>query len=237
MRKSLSLLLAFLGLFVSLYLLWVYTSPTRTLVCLGTGCDTVRLSPYAHLWGLPMPVFGAAGYAFIALLIVAQSLVMPALAIEIRYMLAGATGFGFLFSAYLEYLQGFVIHAWCAWCITSGLVMAALCALALYNVIHPEPDGGPAAHLAQIRRYYVLAVASLMIGVPAFYELAMHGEAPPPPPPSLTESTAAKLVRPDSHITGNPNAAVTVVEFGDFECPVCGREEPVAEEIRSKYAE
>ena len=44
------------------------------------------------------------------------------------------------------------------------------------------------------------------------------------------------LVRPDSHATGNPNAAVTVVEFGDFECPVCGREEPVAQEIRAKYA-
>ena len=97
MRKSLSLLLAFLGLFDSLYLLWIYTSPTRTMVCLGTGCDTVRLSVYAHLWGVPMPAFGAVGYAFIALLIVAESLVVPALAIEIRYMLAGATGFGFLF--------------------------------------------------------------------------------------------------------------------------------------------
>jgi protein-disulfide isomerase/rhodanese-related sulfurtransferase len=237
MRKSLSLLLAFLGLFDSLYLLWIYTSPTRSMVCLGTGCDTVRLSVYAHLWGVPMPVFGAVGYAFIALLIVAESLVVPALAIEIRYMLAGATGFGFLFSAYLEYLQGFVIHAWCAWCISSGVVMAALCGLAIYNVIHPEPDAGPSAHLAQIRHYFVVAVVSLMIGVPAFYELTIHGEAPPPPPPAPTESTAARLVRPDSHVTGNPNAAVTVVEFGDFECPVCGREEPVAKKIRSKYAD
>jgi rhodanese-related sulfurtransferase len=44
------------------------------------------------------------------------------------------------------------------------------------------------------------------------------------------------LVRPDSHVTGNPQAALTVVEFGDFECPVCGREEPVTLEIRNKYA-
>jgi rhodanese-related sulfurtransferase len=43
-------------------------------------------------------------------------------------------------------------------------------------------------------------------------------------------------VRPDSHATGNLNAPVTVVEFGDFECPVCGREEPVAKQIRAKYA-
>jgi len=235
MRKSLSLLLAFLGLFDSLYLLWIYTSPTRTMVCLGTGCDTVRLSNYSHLWGVPMPVFGAAGYLVVALLIVAESLVPPALAIEVRYALAGATGFGFLYSLYLEYLQGFVIHAFCAWCVTSGVVMTALGALAIYNLLHPAPEGDPSATLTQVRSYFVVSVAALVIGIPAFYWLATHGEAPPPPPPAITESTEAKLVRPDSHATGNLNAPVSVVEFGDFECPVCGREEPVAKEIRAKY--
>ena len=183
-----------------------------------------------------MPVFGVAGYVLVALLIIAESLVPAALAIEVRYALAGATGFGFLFSLYLEYLQGFVIHAFCAWCVTSGLVMTALCALAIYNVVRPAPEADPPAQLAQVRSYFVVGVAALLIGVPAFYQLATHGEAPPPPPPPPTETTADRLVRPDSHATGNPNAAVTVVEFGDFECPVCGREEPVAREIRAKYA-
>src|SRR5208283_2663683 len=98
MRKSLSLLLALLGLFDSLYLLWIYTSPSRPMVCLGTGCDTVRLSAYSHLWNLPMPIFGVAGYVLVALLIIAESLAPAALAIEIRYALGGATGLGFLFS-------------------------------------------------------------------------------------------------------------------------------------------
>jgi protein-disulfide isomerase/rhodanese-related sulfurtransferase len=235
MRKSISLLLALLGLFDSLYLLWIYTSPSRPMVCLGTGCDTVRLSAYAHLWGLPMPLFGAVGYVLVALLIIAESLVPATLAVEVRHALAGATGFGFLFSLYLEYLQGFVIHAWCAWCITSGLVMTALCALAIYNVVRPVPEADPPAQLAQVRRYFVVGVAALAIGVPAFYQLSAHGEVPPPPPPAPNETTAERLVRPDSHVAGNPNAPVTVVEFGDFECPVCGREEPVARAIRSKY--
>ncbi len=206
------------------------------MVCLGTGCDTVRLSVYSHFWGVPMPVFGAAGYSLIALLIIAESLVAPALAIEVRYALAGATGFGFLFSLYLEYLQGFVIHAFCAWCVTSGVVMTLLGGLAIYNVMYPGPEADPPAQLAQLRRYFVLGVAALLIGVPAFYQLAAHGEAPPPPPPPPDASGAAMLVRPDSPAPGNPQAALTVVEFGDFECPVCGREEPVALEIRNKYA-
>jgi len=205
------------------------------MVCLGTGCDTVRLSAYSHLWGLPMPIFGAAGYVLVALLIIAESLVPATLAVEVRHALAGATGFGFLFSLYLEYLQGFVIHAWCAWCITSGLVMTALCALAVYNVVRPAPETDAPAQLAQVRRYFVVGVAALAIGVPTFYQLSAHGEAPPPPPPAANETTVEKLVRPDSHVAGNPNALVTVVEFGDFECPVCGREEPVAKAIRAKY--
>jgi protein-disulfide isomerase/rhodanese-related sulfurtransferase len=234
MRKTTSLLLALLGLFDSLYLLYTYTSPSRPMVCLGTGCDAVRLSKFSHLWGVPMPVFGVAGYVVIALLIIAESLVPAALAIEVRTALAGATVFGFLFSLYLEYLQGFVIHAFCAWCVTSGLVMTALCALALYNFARPSPADLPAQH-NELQRYYVVSVLAVLIGVPAFYYLATHGELPPPPPPPPSNTNADRLVRPDSHVAGNPNAAVTVVEFGDFECPVCGSEEPVAREIRAKY--
>jgi protein-disulfide isomerase/rhodanese-related sulfurtransferase len=236
MRKTISLILALLGLFDSLYLLWTYTSPSRPMVCFGTGCDAVRLSAYSHFHGVPMPVFGVAGYVMIAFLIIAESLFPAALAVEIRYALAGATGFGFLFSLYLEYLQGFVIHAFCAWCVTSGLTMTALCALAVYNVARPGPEADPPAQRAQMRNYLAVGVMALLIGAPAFYELAKHGEAPPPPPPPPSETTAAKLVRPDSHATGNLNAAVTVVEFGDFECPSCGREEEVARQIRAKYA-
>jgi len=235
MRKTIALLLALLGLFDSLYLLWIYTSPSRPMVCFGTGCDAVRASAYSHFGSVPMPVFGVAGYVLVALLIIAESLVPAALAIDVRYALAGATAFGFLFSLYLEYLQGFVIHAFCAWCVTSGLVMTALGALAIYNLVRPSPEADPPAQLAQVRSFFAAGVVALLIGVPAFYGLATHGEAPPPPPPAPTETTAERLVRPDSHAAGNPQAAVTVVEFGDFECPMCGREEPVAREIRAKY--
>ena len=236
MRKSFSLFLALLGLFDSLYLLWSYTSSSRPMVCFGGGCDAVRASSYSHLAGVPMPVLGVIGYVLIALLIMAESFAPPARAVDVRYALAGATGFGLLFSLYLEYLQGFVIHAFCAWCVTSGVVMTLLFAFAVYNVVRPAPDAGPSAQLAQVRSYFMVSLFAVLIGIPAFYQLAAHGEAPPPPPPPPSEKSADILVRPDSHIFGNPHAAVTVVEFGDFECPVCGREEPVAKEIRDKYS-
>ena len=236
MRKLFSLGLALLGLFDSLYLLWTYASPSRPMVCLGTGCDAVRASVYSHLGSIPMPLFGVAGYLAVAIVIIAESLLSAPLAKWARYAVAGMTAFGFVFSLYLEYLQAFVIHAFCAWCVTSGLTMTALCGVAIYNLVRPAPEPGPPAQLAQVRSHFVLCLVALLVGVPAFYLLARHGELPPPPPEASREALAEKLVRPDSHVTGNPQAAVTVVEFGDFECPVCARAEETAREVRSKYA-
>ena len=195
----------------------------------------MRASAYAYPWGVPMPVFGVAGYVLIILLVIADPLFSSGVARLARYVLAAGTTFGFLFSAYLEYLQGFVIHAYCTWCVTSGVVMTVLCGLALYDALRLGPEGDAPAQLDQVRSYFVLAVAALLLGVPAFYELARHGEVPPAPK-TPTEALAAKLVRADSHATGNLNAALSVIEFGDFQCSVCGPEEKVMHEIRAKYA-
>src|SRR5664280_2480269 len=111
MRKSLTLALSLLGLFDSLYLLYTYTSPSRPMVCIGTGCDAVRASAYSTLWGVSMPAFGVLGYALLAIVIIAESLFSGRLARLARYAILGMTGIGFLFSVYLEYLQAFAIHA------------------------------------------------------------------------------------------------------------------------------
>jgi len=67
MRRPITLALSLLGLFVSLYLLYTYTSPSRPMVCIGTGCDAVRASAYSTLGGVSMPVFGVAGYILLAI--------------------------------------------------------------------------------------------------------------------------------------------------------------------------
>jgi protein-disulfide isomerase len=52
-----------------------------------------------------------------------------------------------------------------------------------------------------------------------------------PTSPSLTLPVSDR-----DHIQGSPNAAVTLVEYGDYECPHCGRAVVVVEELREQFA-
>jgi uncharacterized membrane protein len=92
------------------------------------GCETVALSPYSRIAGVPVAVFG-----------VALSLTLLALAIAwIRSgrlaLLAAHYGLslvGVVFEAYFTYLEVVVIGAVCVWCATYGLSLVARFAIAL----------------------------------------------------------------------------------------------------------
>ena len=48
-------------------------------------------------------------------------------------MLLVLTGWGVLFSAWLTYLELFVIHAICRWCVVSAAIAVVLFGLALWD--------------------------------------------------------------------------------------------------------
>jgi hypothetical protein len=50
------------------------------------------------------------------------------------------TAVGFGFSAYLTYLELFVIDAICQWCVASAVLMTALFALAVRDFLYPRSD-------------------------------------------------------------------------------------------------
>ncbi len=55
---------------------------------------------------------------------------------------------------------------------------------------------------------------------------------------SQTLVDLALAVDPDrDHVRGPGGAAVTVVEYGDFECPYCGRAEPVVRELLADFGD
>jgi protein-disulfide isomerase/uncharacterized membrane protein/rhodanese-related sulfurtransferase len=242
MRKLLIFALSLLGLFDSTYLFWAYTSPSHRMVCgIGSGCDAVRASVFAHIWGVPLPAYGLAMYAALALLVFVE----PWLGRLSRSLLTFISGAGFLASLYLTGLEAFVIHAWCAWCVVSALTVTAIFVLALSDRRSPvrpavNADAVGMATSGRGRRltYGMLAIlaAGLVAGIPAFRYLSHRGNAAPAPPASQ-EALAEHLVRPDSHAAGDPRASVTVVEFADFVCPACKGAQPTAAAMRKKYGD
>lgn len=118
--------LAAVGLVVAAYLASIETSGNEA-VCGPVGdCNAVQESGYAKLFGIPIGVLGIVGYLLIGGLWVVSRLTRGTAA-DLAMVLAAAGAFGgTLFSAYLTFLEPFVIGATCMWCITSALVMVAL---------------------------------------------------------------------------------------------------------------
>ena len=127
--------LAALGVVVAGYLTWVHYSGALALCSGAGGCEQVQASRYAMVAGVPVALLGLLLY----LALLGLSLVrvwLGARAPEaVLLALFGLALAGTLYSAYLTYLELFVIHAVCPWCVTSALTVAALCALAGWELL------------------------------------------------------------------------------------------------------
>jgi protein-disulfide isomerase len=53
--------------------------------------------------------------------------------------------------------------------------------------------------------------------------------------PPTTSTAVHRVPVGTSPVRGRPDALVTIVEFGDFQCPFCGRAEKTLEALRAKY--
>ncbi|MGH7569898.1 MAG: vitamin K epoxide reductase family protein [Gemmatimonadales bacterium] len=125
-------LLALAGWFVACYL-WLYKIGVIGPLQCGTGaCETVQTSRYAEFLGIPVAFYGVVGYA--ALVLASLAGLRPGLAGSrgMTRLLAGLATGGLLFTVYLTYLELFVIHAICRWCVASAVIMTALWGVALH---------------------------------------------------------------------------------------------------------
>lgn len=53
-----------------------------------------------------------------------------------------------------------------------------------------------------------------------------HADATPEPEP--------QMISPDDHIIGSPNAEVILIQYGEFECPECGRSHHQLKQLREQ---
>jgi uncharacterized membrane protein len=126
--------LSLVGLFVSAYLYLYKIGRIGTLACGSGGCETVQTSVWSRFAGVEVSLIGIVGYAL--LFAVALVGLRPEQAAR-RWpgqLLAGLAAGGVLFTIYLTYVELFVIHAICRWCVGSAVIIVGLFALALLGL-------------------------------------------------------------------------------------------------------
>lgn len=130
LRRALLATVALVGLCVSVYLTLFKLGIIGTLACGSGGCETVQLSRWATFLGLPVATWGIGYYVLVLALSVALLLERMATTRGLAMALVVVTAWGLLFSGWLTYLELFVIHAICRWCVGSAVIAAVLFLLA-----------------------------------------------------------------------------------------------------------
>ena len=120
-----SALFSLVGLSDALYLT-VQDLTGQSLRCtIVAGCSEVLSSPYAHIGRIPLAVLGAFAYFTVfslsVLAVFGYNFARPLLTALVAVM--------FLMTMWLLYLQAFVIHHFCQYCLLSAAVTITLTSL------------------------------------------------------------------------------------------------------------
>ncbi|MDX6577457.1 MAG: hypothetical protein QOE96_3410 [Blastocatellia bacterium] len=117
-------LLSLIGMGDALYLT-VQDLTGQSLRCTLSGCSEVLSSAYSHIGSIPLAALGALAYFTVFSLSILAAfgyrLAGPTLAALVAVM--------FLMSLWLLYLQAFVIHHFCQYCLLSAAVTTAITAI------------------------------------------------------------------------------------------------------------
>lgn len=128
--------LSALGFGVSLYLLTVHWGWWQA-VCLGVGdCEAVNTSRFSELLGIPVALLGA--LAYLALL---GCVALILLGIQVEYARRAQffiAALGVVFSAYLTYIEVFVLRTICPWCVTSAILIVFIAVLSFFQLRSEE---------------------------------------------------------------------------------------------------
>lgn len=126
--------IALLGLADGVYLTVEHVSG-RTAQCIASsGCQDVLSSEYAAFGPVPLASLGALAYFSAFSLALLAAFGYP----KCGAMFSLLTGIMFAVTLWLLYLQAYVLHAFCDYCLFSAAVTTALTAIAISNALLRE---------------------------------------------------------------------------------------------------
>ena len=132
-KRKLMALISLAGLFLGVYLTLYKFGVIGTLVCNVGSCEKVQSSRYSVFLGVPVATWGIGFYVLMLALSMAslQERFVESRRLSLAMLLLAA--WGVLFTAWLNYLEAFVINAWCEWCLGSAAMVLLLFILAVLD--------------------------------------------------------------------------------------------------------
>ena len=131
----LAAVVALCGLADAIYLTIHHYTGTKVPCSIIEGCEQVLSSQYAEIYGIPLAIFGAIAYfsAFSLAILTAfgNRLMWTLFGVQVVLMT--------IFTAWLIYLQGFVIEAFCQFCLISAVITLTLFTLFLVSSQRQKP--------------------------------------------------------------------------------------------------
>lgn len=125
------LVIAFLGFVDATYLTIHHYIDVPFPCTILNGCEVVTTSVYSTLGPIPIALLGALYYMSIFFLVLFYRETHEK---KFLYTAASLVGTAFAVSVWLVYLQGFVLHSWCQYCLVSAVFTTILAVVALVLV-------------------------------------------------------------------------------------------------------
>ena len=115
-------LVSLIGLADAIYLTVQHITGASLRCTVISGCSEVLSSPYAQIGPLPLAALGAAAYFVVFSLATLAAFSYPLVKLCLKILV----GIMFLMTLWLLYLQAFVIHHFCQYCLLSAAVTTVL---------------------------------------------------------------------------------------------------------------
>lgn len=129
-----------LGLVDALYLTWMKITNNPRMCIQGLGdCFSVNTSKYSEIAGIPVAILGAAAYLCLILILTVENRT-EFLKSNSSLFIFGITLAGTLFSAYLTYIEVYVIRLICPFCVVSAITMLILLVISIIRLIKYQPE-------------------------------------------------------------------------------------------------
>jgi uncharacterized membrane protein len=131
--KRISIGLGIIGVIDTVYLSWIKFTSTVAICSVG-DCSAVNSSSYSEIFGIPIAILGLAAYV----VIIAIHLLEDQegwIGDNALMLIFGLTLIGVLYSAYLTYVELFILRAICPYCVLSAVAITLMFGVAITRML------------------------------------------------------------------------------------------------------